>query len=465
MVDDSIDALADEMAAGGFTDSRLARRLKLLVRKLALQPTASFPKALSSAELEAAYRFFGNPAVTPDRILDAHFAATRARSVAEGGAVLVVHDSTKFGFRADGKREGLGRVMTSGQAFFGHAALAIAADGTRRPLGVAGLMTWTRGDEATESERTRWRELVDTTARHLEDATLIHVMDREGDDYGLLAHLAAGRHRFIIRSMHNRVLVAECPDGAQKLDDAVTQIERVVERYATLSKRVDGSRSPVQKRIHPSRSRRVAKLAIGVARVTLLRPRQRGRTVDLALPDSLSLSVVRVWELDAPPGEPAVEWTLLTTEPTATVEDLVRIVDHYRARWTIEEFFKALKTGCSYEARQLGDYESLINALAVFAPIACRMLALRTEAHRAPDSPATDVVADDEIEVLRALGRRPLPSAPTVRDVLMAIAALGGHIKYSGEPGWLTLARGFAELRTLTRGWRAAKLQQECDQR
>jgi hypothetical protein len=43
--------------------------------------------------------------------------------------------------------------------------------------------------------------------------------------------------------------------------------------------------------------------------------------------------------------------------------------------------------------------------------------------------------------------------------------ALGGHIKYAPDPGWLTLARGFEKLETLTKGWRAAKLQLGNDQR
>lgn len=459
MVNYNVDRLADEMAAANFADLRLGKRLGLMTHKLAAQPTASFPKAFTGAELEAAYRFFSNPVVTPERILSAHVDGTRARSVAEG-TVLVVHDSTKFSFRVDGKREGLGRLVTSGQTFFGHAALVLAGDGTRRPLGVGGLMTWARSEETTQREHARWGELVDTTARHLHGAALIHVMDREADDYALLAHLCANGHRFIIRSMHNRLIVPESTGDVRKLDDAVVRIEGVVELDAKLSQRTDANRSPVQKRVHPSRASRVATLGIGATRVTLRRPAPQSE----ALPDSLSLTVVRVWEPAPPPGQPAVEWILLTTESVETSEALVRVVDMYRARWTIEEFFKALKTGCAYEARQLGDYASLVNALAVFAPIACRMLALRTEARRMPDAPSADIVSNDEINVLRVLGRMPLPAAPTARDVLLAIAALGGHIKYSGEPGWLTLARGCAELRTLTRGWRAAKLQQACDQ-
>ena len=50
-------------------DERLNRRLRLLADRLGERPDASFPKALDDAELEAAYRFFGNERVTPEAIL------------------------------------------------------------------------------------------------------------------------------------------------------------------------------------------------------------------------------------------------------------------------------------------------------------------------------------------------------------------------------------------------------------
>ena len=106
----------------------------------------------------------------------------------------------------------------------------------------------------------------------------------------------------------------------------------------------------------------------------------------------------------------------------------------------------------------------LANALAVFAPIACTLLDLRSEARRVPDAPAHLVLSRSQLEVLRALGRVPLPEEPTQRDALLAVAALGGHIKWNGDPGWLTLARGYADLLMLTAGWEAAKLQQTRDQ-
>lgn len=453
--------LQAEMASARLADPRLSRRLGEIVGRLSQRPDMSFPKVFDSAGLEAAYRFFGNVAVTPEGILSGHFEATCKRSV-EASRVLVVHDTSTMSFRPDGQRRGLGQLVKSSQSFYAHVSLVLKADGTRCPLGIAALMTWVRGAADAPSERLRWAEQAEVAGARLRDvAHVVHVMDREGDDYGLFASLVAGGHHFIVRAKHDRLLVPTVDSEAKKLHQALAHIERIVEREAPLRKRIDGQRAPIQKKIHPSREARIAKLSIGATRLTLKRP----TTQDATIAKELTFNVVRVWEPDPPQGETPIEWTLWTTEPIATPEDLAWIVDSYRARWVIEEFFKALKTGCAYEARQLEDYEGLVNALAVFLPIACQLLEVRSEARRAPDTPASKVLSETQLRVLRTLGRKPLSDAPTIREALLAIAALGGHIKYSGEPGWLTLARGLVELRMLTRGWEAAELQLRRDQR
>ena len=462
MTDEDLRApLASDMNLAGLPDRRLRDRLAAMTNRLEVDPSQSFPDAFTSAaELEGAYRFFSNPVVTPDRILSSHFERTRACAAAEP-TVLVVHDSSTFAFDPDGARVGLGRVRKAGQAFFGHVSLVLTDDGSRRPLGLAALTTWVRKEKASGAERARWRESVELSAERLGGPrNLVHVMDREADDYALFLHLVEGGHRFVIRVAKDRLLVESTWREPRKLSNAAAQIECVVRREAKLSKRIDGTRSPQQKASHPSRGMRLAKLAIGATSITLKRPKPQEKT----LAASLSLHLVRVWEPDSPAGEEPIEWLLLTTDPVDSPDALMRIVDRYRARWAIEEYFKALKTGCAYSERQLGDYEGLVNALAVFAPIACRLLALRSDAQHAPDAPAKRVLEPDEIEVLRALGRTKLSPNPSARDVLLAVAALGGHIKWSGEPGWLTIARGFTKLQTLTEGWRLARLQPECDQ-
>jgi hypothetical protein len=455
-----IAALASEVAGSSFDDKRLSARLKLLVEGLAKDPSSSLPQSFDSAGLEAAYRFFSNPRVTPEDILASHISATRSRCEARGD-YLVVHDSTTFSYRFDGERKGLGRIQpsnaNSSQVLFAHASLALAADGTRQPLGVAAFKTWTRGSKPTGLERKRWEEQFRVASAQLDGVkNAIHLADREADSYEMFHDLLKDGHRFVVRCQFNRHL--EASSGFTKLHDQLASLSSTVDREVPLPRRKP-RRTEIYRKIYPAREMRMATLSVAAASVALLKP-----TKSRAQATTQAINVVRVWEANPPVGAEPTEWTLYTSEPIETPEQQLAVVDHYRARWTIEEYFKAIKTGCDFEKKQLQDFEALTNLLATFAPIAYRLLLLRSEAARAPDAPASTVLSTDQLDVLRDRGRLKLPAEPTVRDAYFAVAALGGHIKYSGNPGWLTLARGYQKLELLVEGWVAAKLQPSRDQ-
>jgi len=461
-----------ELGGAPFADRRLSRRLGIMAARFVAKPDASFPEALcGSAELEAGYRFFGNAAVNPDAILAGHFEGVRSRAEQEE-TVLALHDTSVITFRHDGQRLGDDGELLPRQRFFVHLALVVTDDDARRPLGIAGLQTWYRGSSfgggGWHDEANRWSETALLTSKRLAHRSVVHVMDREADDYWLLHNLTTNSERFVVRARikgeRTRMLV---DDDFRQLHEAVAQMDAVVQRDVKLTKRRK-HRSPTQDIIHPPRDARTTRLSIAARALTIKCPKRhpkqsKARRATTLVP-TISVNVVRVWEPAPPAGEQPVEWVLLTSEPIATEQQVLKIVDRYRARWTIEEYFKALKTGCAYESRQLEDHQSLANALAVFAPIACTLLDLRSEARRVPDAPAHHVLTKTQLEVLRALGRYPLPDQPTQRDALLAVAALGGHIKWNGDPGWLTLARGYADLVMLAAGWELAKLQQARDQ-
>ena len=168
-----------------------------------------------------------------------------------------------------------------------------------------------------------------------------------------------------------------------------------------------------------------------------------------------ALNVVRVSEPNPPAGEEPIEWVLFTSEPVETPDQVAAVVDMYRARWLIEECNKAIKTGCRYEERQFESLDALLTLLALTLPIACELLALRAACRRTPDAPASMVLTPTQLEILVHLGSRALPSTATVHHALWAVAALGGHMKTNGEPGWLVLYRGMAKLLAYEEGWRA----------
>jgi hypothetical protein len=96
-----------------------------------------------------------------------------------------------------------------------------------------------------------------------------------------------------------------------------------------------------------------------------------------------------------------------------------------------------------------------LNALAIFAPVAWRLLLLRHLARSDATAPATAAITAKQLEVLRAVAKKPLPTNANARDAMLAVAALGGHIKSNGDPGWLVLGRGMHDLLLLELGWRA----------
>jgi hypothetical protein len=57
------------------------------------------------------------------------------------------------------------------------------------------------------------------------------------------------------------------------------------------------------------------------------------------LPETASVTVVDVRETSKPQkGEP-IHWRLLTTHKVTSLAEARRIIDLYRMRWTIEEYF------------------------------------------------------------------------------------------------------------------------------
>ena len=450
--------ISAELSDAELGDARLNRRLGLLADRLADRPGESFPKALDDAELEAAYRFFGNERVSPDGILAPHIRQS-ARRAAGREHVLVVHDTTEFEFPGQAKRPGLGRLLRPGQGFFGHFSLALSANGTREPLGLLAMETVFRHGRAiprkqrtardNRGESARWRRGIDAAEAALDGTTTaIHVMDREADSYAVFATLTEQQRLFVIRSFQDRVLASE---ETARLRATAIAARVTLRRDVPLSPRPH-IKGPKGKR-HPARRARMARLSFAATSVEL--PRTGGART--AASTSLWLNVVHVFERQSPRGEPAVEWFLLTNLPVNTPDAIAFVVDCYRGRWVIEEFFKALKTGCQYERRQLESAESLLNALAIFAPVAWRLLLLRHLARSDHRAPATAALTPTQLEVLRAMAKRPLPPRPSVRDAMLAVATLGGHIKSNGDPGWLVLGRGMHDLLLLELGWRARR--------
>ena len=464
----SVDRVLTAFADLDLGDPRRTRRVMQTVENLASNPRASFPDAMGSeADIEGAYRLMSSRHVSMAALNEAHAEVTAKRALA-AGRVLAIHDTTSFEFKHADVEE-VGYLNTGKAGFFAHYTLVVNADDLCQPLGIAYVEDFRRKkapskpsakghlkrkrsgaetilDPARES--TRWFRGFEATSDRLEGAEVIHVADREGDNYDLLAQAVAQGHRFVIRA---RVLTRriEGPDGdLETLRTVIAGARGKIKREVELSARKEPS---APRSSHKKREARSAKLAFSATSVIFRRPRYQ----DASLPEEVEVNVVRVFEPNPPRGEDPVEWVLLTTEPIATKRDVVTIVDIYRARWLIEECNKALKTGCRYEDRQFESRDALLTLLAMTLPIAVELLWLRAACRQNPNSPATSVLTPLQLKILVKMGSRKLPPGPTVHDALWAVAALGGHMKTNGEPGWLVLHRGMTKLLAYEQGWRA----------
>jgi len=428
-------------------------------------------------ETEGFYRLLGNPRVRYDRLVEAHARETVGRMPA-GGTVRVIHDTTEMAFGGNpGSREGLGRLRSKDEhGFLAHVALAVDATPSAKPLGTVGALCWSRtapsrgnrklsGAELAKlvgKESSRWWEQVEQVEALIAGkSSAIHLMDREGDAFPLFCNLKAHGARFVIRMARDRTVESE--DELMPLSEAVITLPKYLEREVPLSRR---GAKPMPRSAHGQRPARLAKLSISAGKITL----QKSRYYDDDLPDELTVNVVYVQEIDAPKDEEPVSWVLVTTENIETAEQVAAVVDHYRARWLIEEFFQALKTGCGIEKRQLESFGALTNVLALFLPIAWQMLLLRSVSRSEPNVPARQVLTTTQIAVLRHYQPQKMPArGATVKDALYAVAGLGGHLKNNGPPGWRTLAYGMQELISLTNAWETAlassgKTAGSCDQ-
>jgi hypothetical protein len=459
-------ALVDELAAGDLGDDRLNDRRNRLLAVLERQPDAAFPQVCADdAEVEALYRFLRNRRVTLEALLAPHVVATQRRCAALG-EVLVIHDTTDMVFAGETPRAGLARLGPGRHGFWLHTALAVSADGLRAPLGVVSLMPFVRKMRPTGTRRTWherrtdpdkesrvWGDSVTAARGRLgADVTPIHVMDRGADSYELFADLVTHGDRFVVRLAQDRSVVTD--DGLAATLTVLVPPTALCTREITIARRPMGNRPQRSQRRHPAREERVATLQIAARTVELQRP----QGLSAARPPSLPVHVVYVWEAAPPAGEDPIQWRLVTTEPIDTAEQVQQIVDWYRARWMVEEFFKALKTGCAYEKRQLESLSTLLVALALLAPIAWHLLLLRHVAHAAPTAAPTAVLSARQITLLRAIpAGRTVGHAATATDILLAIARLGGHLRQNGPPGWLVLGRGLQQLLVMEAGWVAAE--------
>ena len=373
--------------------------------------------------------------------------------------MLSIEDTTEMRFGGNGERVGLGDLLNEGQGFYLHLSLVVALeDGVAVPLGVGSYeimvrpkdrpkLPWKQRVRDPNRESMRWVRVSQRVREHGRgvDTPAVHVCDREADDYAWFESVLHDGGRFVVRQCYERRVDQRSSRRTQKY---IQDIRNVAPLMTTRDVSFQSRTTSGGRRRKNPRAKRTTTLEVRAMPVTLVKPDDTS-----AKAETLQMNLVDVREPNPPEGEDPIAWSLFTTEPIGTPEQVLQVVDAYRARWLIEEYFKALKTGCSYERLQFVSLHALHNALALCLPMAWQMLLLRSVARDAPDIPAKRILAPEQCWALRKIARDrtnrwgvKLQGPLTASVALYAIARLGGHLKRNGPPGWLTLARGFRVL-------------------
>ena len=399
-------------------------------------------------------RFLSNRKVTVDKLIEGWSDQTAA--AVRGRHVLAIQDTSEFNFRTTPKRRrGLGKIGKGvGRGVLLHGMLGLDAK-NGSCLGLIGGRIWTRRGLvkiahqkrlSTNKESHRWLATAERAKPVLAAAAMVTVVaDRESDIFAEWARLPAPNFQLITRSMQDRRLV-----NGESLYAAAKRFAFTATRFVALPAR------------HGKREARLAELTLRFGKVELARP---GNTRERDLPESVSLTLIEVVERDPPTGTEAVHWRLLTTHEVRDAAAAWQIVDWYKMRWNIEQFWRLLKLqGLRLEDSQLETADRLIKLTAIAAKAAAVTFQL-LQARDAPTcEPATLAFADTEIAVLGKLnaevqGTTKLQRNPhrkkTLKWAAWIIARLGGWDGYksSKPPGPITFKHGLEEFHAMVAGW------------
>lgn len=458
-------------------DARRTKRLVQTADLMCRRPGGTLPQKLRSPQdLRAFYRLMNGDDVTHEAILAAHRETVRKAISQITDTVLVLHDATEFDFTKHRSLSDLGQVG-NGNARGDIAQNSLAVDPqTRQVLGlynqvlhhrdtVPASETQAQKRERESRESLLWLRGVKPLAG---DKQLVDVCDQGADTFEFLEHEVHSGRRFVIRAAYDRCIF-KGHDGASLEEEGhlrsyAAELPVAGEWVLSVTPQV-AVKSPKKKgpKVTVKRTKRDAKMAVAFAPVRIRPPKSKngkhGNT-------PLKVWVIRVFEVDPPPGEERLEWFLVTNQCVRTFADAYRVVGWYECRWIIEEYHKGMKTGCQIESPQFTREDRLQPAIALLSIVTLTLLAMRDASRRehAHTRRATNIISEDYVTVLSIWRHGKVKKNWSIHDFYYAMARLGGHQNRNndGPPGWQTIWEGWKERQAMVCGADAIKLFQKC---
>ena len=452
-------------------DKRLNDRVVKVALAMAADPAGSLPAQCGNwGQSKGAYRLFNHEKATFESVSQSHWQQTRKRCL-DHSLVLLIQDTTWLDYSHHPDTDGLGWFgrgkgkLRGGNGLLMHGVLAVApkGDGVGEVLGLAHNKLWKRTGKpknATNKQRSkrrrsedreslRWRDALTEVGSPPEGVSYLHVGDRESDVFDLYEQSQKMQNvGFLVRMKHDRNVL--------KGHDTPDLLDLESRRGSSLKKLLRSLPAMGQKLlwIGPKKDKpgRWATMKVSATALTIYSPQllRNGRAI--------RCWGVRVWEADPPEGTEPLEWLLLSSMPINSLEDALKAAEYYSLRWLIEEYHKCLKSGCKVEERQLQTADRLAPLIGMLSVVAVRLLQLKNDARVHPEKLASQCVPAELVQTLSVL-KKLEAATMSVRSFMHAVAKLGGFLgrKSDGEPGYLTLWRGWQKLSQIHLGYQLAQ--------
>lgn len=439
-----MDWIPEEFSMLSFGDKRLKKRAEKVLAHLSHNPTDSIPTACrGSGETKAAYRFFDNDRVTPEKIYKTHFEASLAR-MQEHPVILIPQDTTVLNFSTQYDRKDAGpTTKNSTKGINLHCAIAVTPE--KVCLGAISSKQWHREElqKLTKKERKkknyetpieekesyRWLEnykKANEYATELPNTLIVSIADREGDIYDIYKE-ANGifsdrepKARYLIRAKTDRKV---CDEKGEKNNEKIKSTLRSEKPLGQIIINVSETKK---------RKARVAHMTVSSKEIYIALPDKQKKDKDY---EPVKITAILCTENHPSTGTEAIEWLLITDLPIVTFEDACEKIQWYTCRWQIEIFFKILKSGCTIEKLQLTD-KNFSACLSFYMIIAWRILYVTVMGRQCPDISCECVFSKEEWHTTYVVVYRKKPPEipPTLNEMTRLVASLGGYLNRNSDP-------------------------------
>lgn len=427
-----------------FGDKRLNKRLQESIENF----TRNAEKSILGAEekrsgAKAFYRLLSNERFDMEKMSDAVNTATVSRMKGTN-TVLLIEDTTDINLNGHKKTEELGYSSEHVRGVKVHSCIAVTPEGL--PLGLVAQHYDTRPEAKInpakgkkparpieEKESYRWLTMLDESTIYIpEEIHVITVCDREGDFYELYAQAQELGEDFVIRVVHDRI--------TETNEKILSQIRRTKAAGQVTVNIPRNSRTKI-----PAHE---ADMEVAYCTVNIKKPMN---VTDNSLPNSLTMNIVRITEINTNGEREPIEWILATNLQIKSADDAIVTVEYYVQRWKIERFHYVLKSGCNAEKIQQRTYEKIKPMLLIYSVIAMFIMTVTYIGRVLPDTKCSIFFDTEEWQILYRIIHKTKtpPSEPySMADAVSYLGQLGSYKRApsDGPPGLKSIWAGLYKL-------------------